>query len=80
MRDRRKHTSPNSAHGEAVCAGALHIRLGGDSRSSGKLVHKPWIGDGDRDAAAEDINRAGRIMSAGATLCLCLIWPVALYR
>ena len=80
MRDRRKHTSPNSAHGEAVCAGALHIRLGGDSRYSGKLVHKPWIRDGDRDAEAEDINRAGRIMIAGEILCLCLIWAAALIR
>ena len=80
LRDRRKHTSPNSAHGEAVCAGALHIRLGGDSRYSGKLVHKPWIGDGDRDAEAEDINRAGRIMIAGEILCLCLIWAAALIR
>ena len=80
LRDRRKHTSPNSAHGEAVCAGALHIRLGGDSRYSGKLVHKPWIGDGDRDAEAEDINRAGRIMIAGEILCLCLIWAAAWIR
>ena len=55
-------------------------RLGGDSRYSGKLVHKPWIGDGDRDAEAEDINRAGRIMIAGEILCLCLIWAAALIR
>ena len=28
-RDRLNHSSPNSAHTEAACAGALHIRLGG---------------------------------------------------
>lgn len=77
LRDRRKHTSPNSAHGEAACAGALHIRLGGDSRYFGKLVHKPWIGDGDRDAEAEDIRRAGRLMLAAEVLLLVLIWAAA---
>ena len=31
LRDRRKHASPNSAQTEAVCAGALGIRLAGDA-------------------------------------------------
>ena len=30
-RDRLKHSSPNSAHTEAVCAGALGVRLAGDA-------------------------------------------------
>lgn len=30
-RDKRNHASPNSAHTEAVCAGALHIQLAGDA-------------------------------------------------
>ncbi|MBS1484609.1 MAG: cobalamin biosynthesis protein CobD, partial [Clostridium sp.] len=29
LRDRKKHASPNSAHGEAACAGILHLRLAG---------------------------------------------------
>ena len=31
LRDRKKHASPNSAHGEAACAGILHLRLAGDA-------------------------------------------------
>ena len=68
-RDRRNHTSPNSAHTEAVCAGALHIRLGGPSRYFGKIVTKPYIGDDDRPVAAEDIRRANHLMLACSTLC-----------
>ena len=68
-RDRRNHTSPNSAHTEAVCAGALHIRLGGPSVYFGKLVTKPYIGDDDRPVEAEDIRRANRLMLACSILC-----------
>ena len=68
-RDRRNHTSPNSAHTEAVCAGALHIRRGGPSRYFGKIVTKPYIGDDDRPVAAEDIRRANHLMLACSTLC-----------
>ena len=32
------HASPNSAHGEAAIAGALHIRLAGDAWYFGKLA------------------------------------------
>lgn len=68
-RDRRKHASPNSAHTEAVCAGALGIRLGGDASYSGKPVQKPWIGDDVRPAATEDIRRANRLLYLTAGLC-----------
>ena len=61
-RDRRRHASPNSAHGEAACAGALHIRLAGDAWYFGKLCKKPYIGDPDREIEPGDIRRAGRIM------------------
>lgn len=68
-RDRLNHTSPNSAHTEAVCAGALHIRLGGPSVYFGKLVTKPYIGDDDRPVDAEDIRYANRLMLACTILC-----------
>lgn len=61
-RDRYCHASPNSAHGEAVIAGALHLRLAGDAWYFGKLHQKPYIGDDIRPAEPEDIRRAGRIM------------------
>ena len=67
-RDRLNHKSPNSAHTEAACAGALHVRLGGGNTYFGQLVHKPTIGDGDRPAEPEDIRRADRLLYATAIL------------
>ncbi len=45
LRDRHNHPSPNSAHPESAAAGALGIRLGGNSTYSGKLSVKQHIGD-----------------------------------
>lgn len=61
-RDRRKHASPNSAQTEAVCAGALEIRLAGDAYYFGKLHKKEYIGDDIRPIENEDIRRANRLM------------------
>lgn len=69
-RDRYNHKSPNSAHTEAVSAGALNIMLGGDNYYGGVLVPKPSIGDSDRDVEAEDIGRVNRLMYAASILCL----------
>lgn len=72
LRDRSNHSSPNSAHTEAVCAGALGIQLGGDSVYFGKVVHKPTIGDATRPIEKEDIIRANRLSSMTASSCLIL--------
>ncbi len=74
-RDRYKHASPNSAQTEAVCAGALGIRLAGNASYFGKIVEKPYIGDATRTVEIEDIKRANRLLYATAILCeaLCLI-------
>ncbi|MDR2908745.1 MAG: adenosylcobinamide-phosphate synthase CbiB [Oscillospiraceae bacterium] len=69
-RDRKNHTSPNSAQGEAACAGALGIRLGGPSRYRGAVLQKPFIGDSARDPAPEDILRATRLMAVASVLAL----------
>ena len=61
-RDRYNHKSPNSAQTESVCAGALGVRLGGDSSYFGKMVHKPYIGDDTRPIERDDIKRAARLM------------------
>lgn len=63
-RDRKKHASPNSAHGEAACAGVLHLRLAGDAWYFGTLHKKPFIGDDDRPIEPADIRRANRLMFA----------------
>lgn len=72
-RDRLNHASPNSAHTEAVCAGALEIRLAGDAWYFGKLHKKPYIGDDIRPIEAEDIRRANRLMLGAAALMFALI-------
>lgn len=61
-RDRYNHKSPNSAQTESACAGALGVRLGGDSSYFGKMVHKPYIGDATRPIEKADIKRAARLM------------------
>ena len=61
-RDRLKHSSPNSAHIEAVCAGALGVRLAGDAVYFGKTVKKPFIGEALRKIEPKDIRRANRLM------------------
>lgn len=73
-RDNRKHASPNSAQTEAVCAGAMGIRLAGDASYFGKIVKKPYIGDGIRQVEYEDIPRVNRLMylTAWMSEILCL--------
>ena len=62
LRDRKRHASPNSAHGEAACAGALHLRLAGDAWYFGTLHKKPYIGDDHRKIEPSDIRRANHLM------------------
>lgn len=69
-RDRYNHSSPNSAHTEAVTAGALHIRLAGNAYYFGKLYEKPTLGDADRPVEYEDIRRANRLLYGTAILAL----------
>lgn len=45
IRDRLKHPSPNSGHPESAAAGALGVRLGGESSYCGILSWKEYIGD-----------------------------------
>ena len=82
MRDRRNHASPNSAQTEAVCAGALGIRLAGDASYFGNMVKKPYIGDAMRQVEDEDIRRANGLMYQTAWLCefLCLLLMGLFFR
>jgi adenosylcobinamide-phosphate synthase len=71
-RDRRNHKSPNSAHSEAACAGALRIRLGGSAYYFGKLQEKPTIGDDIRPIEYRDIKKANKLMTAVSLIALAL--------
>lgn len=72
-RDRYKHASPNSAHTESVCAGALRIRLAGDAYYFGKLHKKEYIGDALWEIEIEDIKRANRLLYMCAFLSFVLL-------
>ena len=69
-RDRRNHASPNSAHTESVCAGALGVQLAGPASYFGKVVDKPVIGDPKRPVEPADIGRANKMLYAAAGLAL----------
>lgn len=69
LRDRYNHASPNSAHTESVCAGALGLQLAGDASYFGKIVKKKTIGDKKREIEPEDIKRANRLLYGTALLC-----------
>lgn len=77
LRDHANHKSPNCAWSEAAAAGALHIQLGGTHDYFGKPVEKPTIGDCDRPAEMEDIDRANRLLYVASLLMLALIVLVA---
>ena len=66
FRDRLKHESPNSAHGESFVAGALSIRLGGPTTYGDKTKNKPWLGEGLADATPSDIVKTMWLLFATA--------------
>ena len=72
FRDRKNHASPNSAHTEAACAGALGIQLGGTHDYFGKPVVKPTIGDDLRPVRRGDVAAANRLALLTAILALLL--------
>ncbi|MBQ9041747.1 MAG: cobalamin biosynthesis protein CobD [Eggerthellaceae bacterium] len=79
-RDRLNHTSPNSAHTEAACAGALDVQLGGGHTYFGTYVDKPTIGDATRSIETADIVRANQLMYATAALGLGVAALIGLVR
>ena len=72
FRDRKNHKSPNSAHTEAACAGALGLRLGGTHLYFGKPVEKPTIGDAVRPICRADVKRANDLALLTSLLALAL--------
>ena len=69
-RDKYNHLSPNSAHTESVCAGALDIELAGGSYYNNVFVDKPTIGDAIKKVELEDIKLANKLMYTTSILCL----------
>ncbi len=61
LRDAQKHRSPNAGWPESAMAGALGLALAGPRVYGGLLVQDHMMGDGRREATAEDIRRALRL-------------------
>lgn len=70
IRDRKNHSSPNSAHSEASVAGALGVQFGGKVSYFGKEINKPTIGDKTKEFELEDIRKNIRIMYVTSFLSL----------
>ena len=70
IRDRKNHSSPNSAHSEASVAGALRVQFGGKVSYFGKEIDKPTIGDKTKEFELEDIRKNIRIMYVTSFLSL----------
>ena len=79
MRDRRNHSSPNSAHGESAFAGVLNVRLGGPSTYNGKIKFRKFINVEAKDPEIYDILRSWKLLDISCSLfslfiiLLCLI-------
>ena len=68
LRDRKKHKSPNSAHGESAFSGLMGIRLGGGASYGEVFEERPFIGEALREPEPFDILRAQTILDASTAL------------
>ena len=82
VRDRKKHSSPNSGYPEAAVAGALGVRLGGENSYFGKKSIKPFIGNPDNELTAARIGDAVKLMYVASMLGLAMsvIVSAIIYR
>ncbi len=69
LRDAGRHRSPNAGWQEAAMAGALGLALAGPRSYGGEMVEDAWMGQGRRNATADDIRAALAIyLRAGVLL------------
>jgi adenosylcobinamide-phosphate synthase len=73
LRDAPNHRSPNAGYPEAAMAGALGLSLAGPRTYGGVRVDDAFMGDGRRDANADDIRRALRLYSYADAILLALV-------
>ena len=59
-RDASRHRSPNAGWPESAMAGALGLKLNGPKNYAGVLVNDAYMGNGRREATAQDIRDALR--------------------
>lgn len=76
LRDRLKHKSPNSAHGESVFAGLLGIQLAGGAFYGGEWEARPTLGDDKRGPVPGDIVKSLEIVNYSVALCAVVIFLI----
>lgn len=67
-RDAHRHRSPNAGWPESAMAGALGLKLNGPKTYGATHVEDAYMGDGRREATADDIDRALRLAGIAWTL------------
>jgi adenosylcobinamide-phosphate synthase len=72
-RDAARHRSPNAGYPEAAMAGALGLSLAGPRFYAGIHVEDAFMGDGRREAEAEDIRRALALYRCADAILLALL-------
>jgi adenosylcobinamide-phosphate synthase len=72
-RDAARHRSPNAGYPEAAMAGALGLSLAGPRFYAGIRVEDAFMGDGRREAEAEDIRRALALYRCADAILLALL-------
>ena len=77
-RDACKHRSPNAGYPEAAIAGALGLSLAGPRLYGGVLVQDAFMGDGRREADANDIRRALALYRIADAILLAVLGLLAL--
>lgn len=70
FRDRKNHSSPNSAHTESAVAGALNIQLGGPTKYFGVVEEKKYIGDKKNELTIKNIKDNHRIIYLSSLIAL----------
>ena len=69
VRDASRHSSPNAGWPEAAMAGALGLALLGPRRYEGEAAaDEAWLGDGRREATADDLRRTVWVFAVACAL------------
>ncbi len=78
-RDAGRHRSPNAGWPEAAMAGALDLKLAGPRVYGGVLVDDAYMGDGRREATADDILAALKLYRRACALQFLAVAALALF-
>jgi len=77
--DGARHSSPNAGYSEAAFAGALRVRLGGPNYYHGRLVKKPYIGQGFGPVGTDHIKKGCELMLIASMLWVCILCVMIIF-